>query len=196
VVDQPIVNALIVQKKEWREMTRDLLLHRIEVSEHPVTTTKRDARARNHCTTDLGQARSPVQFHDPRSVVGIVTDRDMRFLEEELNAAARGFLCPSLDEGFGLLALEAMTAGCPVAVASAGSLPEIAADAALVFDPRDPDAMAAVIDQICLDASVRAVLTRRGPLRARDFTWAKTAAAALTAYSIASAHFAERRQAR
>jgi glycosyltransferase involved in cell wall biosynthesis len=110
-------------------------------------------------------------------------------------ATARALVCPSLDEGFGFPPLEAMTVGCPVAVACTGSLPEVVGDAALVFDCRDRETMATAIDQVCLDENMRSSLAKRGPNRAAHFTWEKTANAALEAYSIGSDHFSQRRQA-
>ncbi|MEP6814135.1 MAG: glycosyltransferase, partial [Marmoricola sp.] len=69
---------------------------------------------------------------------------------------------------FGLPPLEAMACGCPVAAASAGSLPEVCGDAAVMFDPDDVVAMAAAIDTaICS----RDRLVPMGLRRAGRFTW-------------------------
>ena len=81
---------------------------------------------------------------------------------------------PSLYEGFGLPPVEAMACGCPVAASNAGSLPEVVGDAAVLFDPRDPTAIAAGIDEALDRAGELASL---GIERAALFTWDATARA-------------------
>ncbi len=69
--------------------------------------------------------------------------------EEELDhllATSRALVLPSLEEGFGLPAFEAVASGLPVAVSRTGALGELPADRASLFDPLDEDAMAAAID--------------------------------------------------
>jgi glycosyltransferase involved in cell wall biosynthesis len=83
----------------------------------------------------------------------------------------------SLDEGFGFPPLEAMARGCPVLAARAGSLPEVCADAALYFDPRDPGDLTRVLRRVLGDASLRASLAWRGLVRAPDFSWESSARA-------------------
>ncbi len=91
-----------------------------------------------------------------------------------LYAGARAFVLPSLHEGFGLPALEAMACGVPVVAARAGALPETCGNAARLADPRDPAALAAAVEEV-LDAP--AAWRAAGLARAADFSWAGTAAA-------------------
>lgn len=88
----------------------------------------------------------------------------------------------SLDEGFGFPPLEAMARGCPVLAARAGSLPEVCADAALYFDPRDSEDLTRVLRRVLGDASLRACLSLRGLLRAPDFSWESSARAHLDVF--------------
>jgi glycosyltransferase involved in cell wall biosynthesis len=106
---------------------------------------------------------------------GMVSDDELASLYRR--AAALVF--PSLYEGFGQPPLEAMASGCPVASSNAGSLPEIAGDAASLFDPTDVDAIA---------NGIRDVLDRpdhwraRGLARAAKFSWDETARATEAVY--------------
>ena len=97
-------------------------------------------------------------------------------------ARALALIHPSLDEGFGLPLLEAMSHGCPVAAANAGAMPEVAGPAALMFEPRAEDSIAEAIDRLISDEALRASLSRHGRSRAEAFSWERTARATLTAY--------------
>ena len=97
---------------------------------------------------------------------------------------ASALVFPSLYEGFGLPPIEAMACGCPVAASRAGSLPEVVGDAAVLFDPHDPAAIAGGI----LEALARAdELSALGPGRAATFTWDATARAHDRVYALAAA---------
>ena len=88
---------------------------------------------------------------------------------------AKALVLPSFYEGFGLTALEAMAAGCPVAVSRAASLPEVCGDAALYFSPGDTAEMAGALTRIVQDEPLRKTLRTKGIVRAREFTWGNTA---------------------
>ena len=85
---------------------------------------------------------------------------------------ASALVFPSLYEGFGQPPLEAMACGCPVACSNAAALPEVVGDAALLFDPYDPAAIAAAVLDLLADP---AAWCERGLARARLFSWDETA---------------------
>jgi glycosyltransferase involved in cell wall biosynthesis len=98
-----------------------------------------------------------------------------------LYAAASLFVFPSMYEGFGIPLLEAMAAGTPACVANVSSLPEVAGDAALLFDPRDSNDMCATMERLLVDDVLRNRLRARGLARCREFTWDRSAAGVLDA---------------
>ena len=105
--------------------------------------------------------------------------REIRHVtDEELNkyyCGARLLVHPSLYEGFGFPALEAMAAGTPVAVSRTSSLPEVCGEAALYFDPCDVSDMAEKIRQGLADEGARNSLVERGLRQVRAFTWERCA---------------------
>jgi glycosyltransferase involved in cell wall biosynthesis len=101
---------------------------------------------------------------------------------EGLYALAAAFAFPSLYEGFGLPVLEAMARGVPVATSARGSLAEVAGDAALVFDPEDPEAIRDAIDRLLGDPALAEGLRVAGRARAATFTWERTAELTAAAY--------------
>ena len=107
-------------------------------------------------------------------------DEDAR---EELYRSARVLLMPSLDEGFGLPALEAMSAGIPVIVSSRGSLPEVVQDAGAQVDPSDIDALAAALERAIFDQNWAVQAAQAGLDRARSFTWTESARRLHRAYT-------------
>jgi glycosyltransferase involved in cell wall biosynthesis len=94
----------------------------------------------------------------------------------ELFQAARVFVYPSLYEGFGLPALEAMACGVPVVASDAASLPEVVGDAGVTVDPRNPEALAVALQELLADPEKAAELGRRGRARAARFSWERAAA--------------------
>ena len=110
--------------------------------------------------------------------LGPIADADL----PGLYAGALAFIFPSLYEGFGLPVLEAMACGTPVACSNASSLPEVAGEAALFFDPYDSVAIADALARLVDDSSLRNKLHEKGLARAKQFSWERTAAATLAVY--------------
>jgi glycosyltransferase involved in cell wall biosynthesis len=92
------------------------------------------------------------------------------------------FVLPSLYEGFGLPVLEAQQAGVAVACSTAGSLPEVAGDGAIFFDPLSVGDMAEVIHRCLSDADLRSNLRQLSKENATRFSWEKTAKETLAVY--------------
>jgi glycosyltransferase involved in cell wall biosynthesis len=99
-----------------------------------------------------------------------------------LYRAAACFVLPSLAEGFGLPVLESMTRGTPVACSNIAPLREVAAEAALYFDPHDSASIARSIESLLAEAELRAQLSAAGLERGRLFTWSRTAELTLSCY--------------
>lgn len=101
------------------------------------------------------------------------------YVEEEalpgLYANAVLFVFPSLDEGFGLPALEAMACGTPVLASNGGALPEIVGSSGLVFDLSDPAALAASMRRCLQESELRFALKEQGLAHAREYSWQKSA---------------------
>ncbi len=118
-------------------------------------------------------ARMPATLRQRIRFTGLVPDAELR----QLVAAADALVFPSLYEGFGLPALEAMAAGCPVLASTAGALPEVCgAAAAGSFDPRSVEQIAqALARHASLGAAERQAIAGRGIAHARAFTWERTA---------------------
>lgn len=93
------------------------------------------------------------------------------------------FLFPSLYEGFGLPALEAMAAGCPVITSNVSSLPEVVGEAAILIDPNNQASINLAVENICLDVTLANKYSEQGRARAKKFSWEETAKATLSILS-------------
>jgi glycosyltransferase involved in cell wall biosynthesis len=113
--------------------------------------------------------------------IGWVPSADL----EGLYRLASLFVYPSLYEGFGLPVLEAMARELPVACSDRGALREVAGDAAHIFDPESPEAIAKAIEDLQRDDALVSRLRAAGRERANRFTWAETARATLSSYATA-----------
>jgi glycosyltransferase involved in cell wall biosynthesis len=108
-----------------------------------------------------------------------------------LYGAADLFVHPSLHEGFGLTALEAMACGTPVACSDASALPEVTDGAAVLFDAEDAAGIAAVLGALLADPALRAALRERGLRRASRASWRTCAEPTAAAYEAAAASLSE-----
>ncbi|MEI7749390.1 MAG: glycosyltransferase family 1 protein [Candidatus Moraniibacteriota bacterium] len=127
-----------------------------------------------------GRLRRAVESAGIRNIVftGFVPDAELAGLYR----SAAGYLFPSLYEGFGLPPLEAMRFGIPVIAAERGSLPEILGDAALSFDPDDPDDFAKKVGVVLTDPGLVSELAKKGRERAAMFRWRDMADTTYDAY--------------
>lgn len=126
----------------------------------------------------LNRLASDAGVSDCVRILGFQSDESL----QALIRAAEFLVFPSLYEGFGMPVLEAMTLGCPVLSSTAGSLPEVAGDAAVYFDPRQEESLIAVLDQVLRDQIDRASLTEKGLRNCARFSWEKTFQTTISRY--------------
>lgn len=135
----------------------------------------------------LALAREVGLAEDEMIMTGFIGDEDLAGLYR----ACALFVFPSLHEGFGLPALEAMMCGAPVIGSNASSIPEVIGRADALFDPRSDEAMAAMIAKALEDTAFRASLRAHAPVQAARFSWEATgrrALAALEELALSAAH--------
>jgi glycosyltransferase involved in cell wall biosynthesis len=129
-------------------------------------------------STELKNLVSELGLADRVQFVGGQNQRDIAALYRRATA----LVYPSKNETFGLPLLEAMACGCPVITTTAGSLPEIAGNAAELFDPSDHEHLATIIQSLSTDRVKVDDMRRRGLVRAGEFTWKSTAAKTLAVF--------------
>jgi glycosyltransferase involved in cell wall biosynthesis len=110
-------------------------------------------------------------------LTGFVSDEDL----VKLYNLCKAFVFPSLHEGFGLPALEAMQIGRAVIASNTSSLPEVVGRADALFDPRDEASITAQMLRVLSDSSYRQDLEQHGPVQAENFSWDATAKRAIDA---------------
>jgi len=113
---------------------------------------------------------------------GYVTDEDLA----ALYAGSAAFVFPSLYEGFGLPPLEAMASGAAVITSNTTSLPEVVADAAIMVDPDDEEALCQAMLEVLTDEHLRRTLIAKGLERAKEFSWHKCAEETAKVYHLAA----------
>ena len=126
----------------------------------------------------MGDALREMAGGEPVELTGFVPD-------ERLDALIRGadaVIVPSVYEGFGLIALEAMARGRPAILARAGALPEAGGSAAVYFDPDDAERLVGAIRSVVDDRAEWQRRSEAGVAHAAGFTWAKAAEATVAVY--------------
>lgn len=126
----------------------------------------------------MQQARHLGLTDDEVVFTGFVPDTDLVAFYNSCSV----FVFPSLYEGFGLPVLEAMACGAPVIAADNSSIREITQMPDALFDASDPQSIARLLSKVLVNDAFAVTLRDWGVVRARDFTWAKTAALALRAF--------------
>jgi glycosyltransferase involved in cell wall biosynthesis len=120
--------------------------------------------------------------HDPNIIHLLnVSNADLALL---LNRSV-GMLFVSFHEGFGIPILEAMNCGCPVLTSNVSSMPEIAADAAMLVDPYDTQAIRDAMFRLATESTLRDLLREKGLQRAKEFSWDRCARETHVGYEVA-----------
>ncbi|PJF37290.1 MAG: glycosyltransferase family 1 protein [Candidatus Thermofonsia Clade 1 bacterium] len=122
-------------------------------------------------------AHLPNALRDRVRLLGYISEAEVA----ALYSGALAFVFPSLYEGFGIPALEALHCGTPVLCAESSSLPEVVGAAALMVNPLDVAHIAEGIERIVQDSALRAALIERGYAQAATFTWQRAAQQTLQA---------------
>ncbi|MBI4589386.1 MAG: glycosyltransferase family 4 protein [Candidatus Rokubacteria bacterium] len=113
-----------------------------------------------------------LEIQDRVTFAGFVEDEELLHLYNGADAV----VLPSFDEGFGLPAIEAAACGVPVVASSTGALPELLEEAGLFVDPYRPPELLDALRRLLKDGALRKELGERGLLRAREFSWERSAA--------------------
>ena len=122
-------------------------------------------------TSELRRAIDGAANHGQIDLVGDVSDEEL----ERLYRSARALLLPSVYEGFGFTALEAMARGCPVLASDIPALREVAGSGALLLPLMDENAWTAAMVRIVSDERARADLRSRGATTVERYSWERTA---------------------
>ena len=172
--DGPLV-LCVAQKREHKNLAR--LVRAVASLEDPSARLLLPGSPTPH-EEELRQIASQLGAAERLKTPGWVSSEDL----EGLYRAASCFVLPSFEEGFGLPLLEAMARGAPVACSNVSSLPEVAGDAALYFDPNSEQEMADAIRRLIGDRELAAQLSAKGRERCAQFTWESTARETLATY--------------
>lgn len=120
---------------------------------------------------EFAQLIDQLGITDSVRLLGWITDEEL----DSLYAHGLALVFPSLMEGFGLPILEAMQSGCAVATSDRSSMPEVAGEHALFFDPEQETEIAGAMRTLAGDQALRERLRAGGLKRAAEFSWDRTA---------------------
>jgi glycosyltransferase involved in cell wall biosynthesis len=121
-------------------------------------------------SSDIEEIFMKMEYSDRVSFLGYLNEEDLA----RVTGAAHALVYPSLFEGFGVPLLEAMTCGVPIVTSEVSCMPEIVDEAAILVDPTDIGDISAGMIRVVRDTALRQELSRKGPLRASDFSWEQT----------------------
>lgn len=150
-----LVEAFAMMKEENKEINHKLVL--VGDASHGYDEVKYVIREYN--------------LNDDVIITGWMPEMDLPYI---YNGAA-AFIFPSLYEGFGIPLLQAMACGTPIAASQTTSIPEVAGDAAIFFNPKDTRSIARALKKILANETLRQNLALRGKERVKDFSWQKCA---------------------
>jgi len=186
-----VINNTEIKKKmrEKYSLDKDFILY-VSVLDHPRKNHVALIRAYSHLRKTVFQLPDLVlageKFWQPEKIyneihknglqehvkiLGFIPDNDLVVLYN----TAKLFVHPSNWEGFGLPVLEAMACGLPVVCSDIPAFREIAGDAAVYFDQKDPRSIARNIRLLCENSRLHAASRHKGLERAKRFTWQRTA---------------------
>jgi glycosyltransferase involved in cell wall biosynthesis len=121
--------------------------------------------------SELEQLTKRLKIEEDVLFIGSVEENDL----PSLYSGAKVFILPSLYEGFGLTALEAMACGTPVIASNISALPEVVDDGGILIDPLDTKKMAFVLKKLLMEEDFQKSLSLKGLRQAKNFSWEKTA---------------------
>lgn len=164
---------LIYPANFWKHKNHETLLHAFATIDDPALKLVLTGELGPHMQ-ELRRTCSELRLDSRVVFPGHLPDAEFAALLE----SSLALIFPSLYEGFGMPLLEAMAAGVPVLCANTSSLPEVAGDAALFFDPRQPAEIASAISRIRTEPGLRQSLIDRGRQRAAAWGTPRDMAAA------------------
>jgi glycosyltransferase involved in cell wall biosynthesis len=143
------------------------LMERYEINDINLVLGGEDKSRFSPLFTDIQKEVRELGIENCVKQVGFIGQKDLPafYRNSEL------YVLPSLYEGFGLMALEAMASGAPVAVSKSSSLIEVGGDAVVYFNPYDTEEMTRVMGKIIQNTKLRHRLAEKGRERAKKFSW-------------------------